>query len=93
MGRDRRRWRRIGWRGRLVAAAWELEGVTALPRAAALKGQTRCLELLLAAGADAEKADVYGNTPLLIAADYGRLACVERLLEAGADKDAQNAYG
>ena len=70
----------------------ELEGDTALV-AAAWDGQTRCLELLLAAGADADKADQLGNTPLLYAADYGCLACVERLLEAGADKDAQNEDG
>ena len=36
-----------------------LEGATALV-AAACEGQTRCLELLLAAGADAEKAGQYG---------------------------------
>ena len=51
----------------------ELGGETGL-YAAAWKGQTRCLELLLAAGADTERADVYGNTPLLIAADSGRRA-------------------
>ena len=53
----------------------ELDGETALV-AAACEGQTRCLELLLAAGADVEKANWTGNTPLLLAADYGRLACV-----------------
>ena len=51
------------------------------------------LSLTHTAGADVEKADVYGNTPLLVAADSGRRACVERLLEAGADKDAQSADG
>merc|ERR1719271_2418201 len=66
----------------------ELEGMTALV-AAALKGQTRCLELLLAAGADVDKADQLGDTPLICAAGYGELACVERLLEAGADKVAE----
>ena len=69
-----------------------LDGMTALG-AAAWKGQTRCLELLLAAGADADKANWTGFTPLLSAAEYGHLACVERLLEAGADKDAQNVDG
>ena len=69
-----------------------LDGDTALG-AAALKGQTRCLELLLAAGADADKADGYGSTPLIIAADGAQLACVERLLKAGADKDAQDTDG
>ena len=70
----------------------ELQGETALV-AAAWRGQTRCLELLLAAGADADKVNWTGSTPLISAACYGHLACVERLLEAGADKDAQNADG
>ena len=69
-----------------------LEGETGL-YAAAWKGQTRCIELLLAAGVDAEKAGQYSNSPLICAAGCGHLACVERLLEAGADKDAQNADG
>ena len=69
-----------------------LLGATALV-AAAYAGQPRCLELLLSAGADAERADNDGYPPLHAAAQSGCLACVERLLEAGKDKDIRNADG
>jgi len=78
--------------GSVALEGEKLDGATALT-AAAYKGQPRCLELLLSAGADAERADNDGYPPLHAAAQSGCLACVERLLEAGADKDAQSADG
>jgi len=53
---------------------------------AALKNQVGCMEVLGEAEADLDKADgIYGETPLMIAAEAGHTAAVEWLLGRGAD--------
>jgi ankyrin repeat protein len=54
-------------------------GTSALHRAAAA-GHTECVRLLLAAGADARKADVHGNSPLIEASLHKHLECAGLLL-------------
>jgi hypothetical protein len=55
---------------------------------AAELGQTRCVAVLLAAGAPADYADELGGTPLISAASKGHLEVARMLLAAGADPDA-----
>jgi ankyrin repeat protein len=51
---------------------------------AALKGHGDVVKDLLGAGADVNKADTYGQTPLIKAAKGGHGDVVEHLLGAGA---------
>jgi ankyrin repeat protein len=60
---------------------------------AADSGNTALVERLLAAGADVNAKDNYGDTALIAAADDGHTDIVERLLAAGADVNAQNNDG
>ena len=53
----------------------------------------QCVELLLAAGADMNAADVYGTSALMNAAANGYKECVLRLLHAGADVNATDTTG
>ena len=46
---------------------------------------------LLEAGADKNRANDFGATPVFISAERGRKAVVSALLEAGADKSKGNA--
>lgn len=52
---------------------------------AALHGNTDCLQLLIAAGADINKPNKHSQSPLMAASEKGWVACVEMLLKAGAD--------
>lgn len=60
-------------------------GVPGTPlRLAASKGHMRCLEVLLAHGAEVDSLDVKAQTPLFTAVSNGHLDCVKALLKAGA---------
>lgn len=75
--------------------------VAAVTRAAALGAACharapaflRCVELLVAAGADVRLAAKDGSTALHAAAQGGSLACCDLLLDAGAALDAPDAAG
>lgn len=61
-------------------------GVPVTPlRTAAAHGHLRCLELLLAHGAEVDSLDVKAQTPLFSAVSGQHLDCVVALLKAGAD--------
>ncbi len=51
------------------------------------------LDLLLAKGADVNRRDHYGRTPLMYACEKGKQQSVEWLLEKGADASLLDAYG
>lgn len=58
---------------------------------AAEAGHLAVIELLLAAGADADVLDARNDRPVHLAARHGHAAAVRRLVEAGADLEARNA--
>lgn len=60
---------------------------------AASAGDLARVRALLAAGADINAADIFGNTALLYAVLEGQDAVVRALLEAGADPQAKNQIG
>jgi hypothetical protein len=60
---------------------------------AAAVGRAEICKSLLDAGADPNKTNRYGTTPLLAALSRGSLACVPALLEHGANVNAQNDAG
>ena len=49
--------------------------------------------LLLAAGANVDKQDDYGDTPLIWAANWDRIEVVKELLKAGANKKLKSNGG
>jgi len=58
---------------------------------AARKGRLEILRWLAAKGFDIDEADGYGNTALIVAAEYDQAAAVKLLLSLGADVDARYA--
>ena len=60
---------------------------------AAYGGHVETVQLLLSAGADKDKADNDGKTPLIRAAGEGHIETVRLLLSAGADKDKADSDG
>ena len=62
-------------------------------RKAAIAGDRRVIERLLAAGADIDGRDRYGQTALMLAALHGRDEVVRLLLDHGADRDVTAKYG
>ena len=69
-----------------------ITGATPL-RSALIGGREPQFRALLAAGADPNRADRQGNTPLHVAAQINATARVLDLLNAGADPRAVNAQG
>ena len=62
------------------------------------KGHLECAKALLGAGADINKQDITGWTPLLLAAWQGKIEVVRELLKRGAKKELESngvktAYG
>lgn len=60
---------------------------------AAKKGDLATVERLIAEGADLDKRDFRGNTPVYHAASNGHADVVEALAQAGADVDNDNDFG
>lgn len=61
--------------------------------AATLQGEVDTIRRLVKAGADLNKRDAYGSTPLLIAATFGRAEAAQALIDAGADLNLWNNEG
>jgi ankyrin repeat protein len=62
-------------------------------RKAAIGGDSRVIERLLAGDADIDSRDRYGQTALMPAALHGRVETVRLLLEKDADMDVTAKYG
>ena len=62
-------------------------------QAAAHEGNARCVDILLAAGADVNREDHKERTALMVAALNGQVKCLSRLLLAGADHKMLDAGG
>lgn len=60
---------------------------------AASQGRVEICNALLAAGADPNKPNQYGTTPLLAALGQGSIACVPVLLDHGARVNVRNSLG
>ncbi len=60
---------------------------------AAASGDAKLIEAALASGADADTADAYGNTALMMACARGQLEVCKLLLNAGAQAGHQNKFG
>ena len=56
-------------------------------------GHDLCARVLLEAGAEIEKANNNGWTPLMKASYWGHAKVVEALLDAGADKELKGTSG
>ncbi|MCY3974725.1 MAG: ankyrin repeat domain-containing protein [Simkaniaceae bacterium] len=67
-----------------VGYADPTSGVTLLMYAAG-RGWVKSVDTLIAAGADPDRADVFGRTAIIYATCYGRLAVVKKLVEHGAE--------
>lgn len=62
-------------------------------RQAAIGGDLGCIDSLIAAGAEINAKDKYGQTALMLAAPRGHDEIVGRLIAAGADLDVTAKYG
>jgi ankyrin repeat protein len=60
---------------------------------AAVTGATEPIAALLAAGADANRLSVEGETPLMVVARTGNVASARLLVAAGSDVDARELWG
>ena len=65
------------------------QGETPLHKAVAYNKTPAVVTALLKAGAGVNARDVYGNTPLLEAANYNNLSVILALLNAGAEVNAR----
>lgn len=70
-----------------------MSGLTPLHRAACDPHNAETIRLLLEQGADPNKAENGGNTPLMAAARYGSAQIVQDLLHGGADRSIENKQG
>ena len=60
---------------------------------ACCNGHLECAKALLGAGADINKQDNDGDTPLMLAANMGKIEVVRELLKRGAKKDLKDEDG
>lgn len=60
---------------------------------ASMRGHTKIVEMLLAAGVDVNIQDIEGATPIMMASHYGHIEIVKMLLEYGADPLLRDLYG
>jgi ankyrin repeat protein len=70
----------------------EPDGTTALHRAI-YAGDVAAARHLIAGGADPRTANLFGATPMMLAADRGDPELIGALLDAGADVESANAEG
>jgi len=76
-------------------------GESALMAAAGIRGtysstsadRDKVIEILVAGGGDINTSDINGNTPLIMAAEYGRVDLARLLLEHGANLALRNKSG
>ncbi|MCJ7581571.1 MAG: acyltransferase family protein [Candidatus Aminicenantes bacterium] len=61
--------------------------------AAALQGSIDVIQQHIRAGSDLNEKDVYGSSPLIIAATFGKTEVARALIEAGADMKIKNNEG
>lgn len=76
-----------------INACCIVSGQTSLYQAAYDRNNAETIRLLLDYGANSNKAENDGNTPLMIAAQYGSVKMVQDLLNGGADSSAENRQG
>jgi ankyrin repeat protein len=79
-------------KGADLEASARANGATALSRAAQA-GHEEVVRFLLDSGTGIEHADVYGNTPLLMAASFCQLPVVKLLVARKANKTSANQGG
>ncbi len=60
---------------------------------AALRGDAATIAARLEAGADVNRKDQYGSTPLMVAVTFGRVEASRALIDAGADLTLTNGEG
>jgi len=60
---------------------------------AALQGNVDAVRQHISAGSDLDEKDIFGSTPLIIAATFGKTEVAMALIEAGADLDLKNNDG
>ena len=77
----------------LLAAGARITGKNAPHHACKLRDDVRFVERLLKAGADINKRDSLGRTPLSLASIPNHYRTVKYLLEYGADIEAKDAFG
>ena len=75
-----------------VSTRWKDSNQSALA-AATEKDHLDVVQYLVEQGADKEKGDNGGSTPLIDASFYGYLEIVQYLLEQGSDRDKKNNFG
>ncbi|MBD3258798.1 ankyrin repeat domain-containing protein [candidate division GN15 bacterium] len=60
---------------------------------AALKGNVEAIQARIDAGADLNKRDQYGSTPLIVATTFGQTEAAIALIDAGADLQVTSSDG
>lgn len=68
-----------------------IEGLIAL-QVAAIKGNSKIVQILLKHGAAIDQKNIYNKTALIVAAEFGHLHIVEILIKNGADINAGDSY-
>jgi len=76
----------MGWK--TLACASEGQGSTSIPpgtnlHLAAFQGNLQAVRQQIKAGADLNKKDAYGSTPLILAATFGKTEVAIALIDAG----------
>lgn len=79
-------------RGADVHARESTDGKTPL-HAAAFNSRTRTVKMLVVAGSEVNAVHTWGESPLMVAAQYGSKDCVQKLLDCGADVNFTSPNG